>query len=196
MNCNGCRERMMDVLYGEDLSAGDSFEFFEHLDDCRGCRREYLDFLETRSQLTEWKEPENPQPTQLPAAGFAGAAGWNLRGWSLGRPWRHLQTAAAIFLVLVGSLSVLQSMGLWNSPRMMVSKEQLLETVNDMIVIRQAEERKIIGQAMVNFADQMMLDQKNAMRSMADQFQVLERRYLDNLELNNEHLQTLIKRSE
>jgi hypothetical protein len=66
--------------------------------------------------------------------------------------------------------------------------------VNDMIVLRQAEERKIIGQAMVNFADEVALKQQDDLISVDGRITTLERRYLDNIEQTNHYLKTLLSR--
>ena len=54
MSCATMHERMMDVLYGEELNPDRCLEFFRHLESCPDCKAEYLELVETRSLLAQW----------------------------------------------------------------------------------------------------------------------------------------------
>ncbi len=186
--CQRCQELMMDVLYGEEVQARDCFDFFQHLNGCDRCRREYLELLQTRALMGRWKvEEKAPTPSiRLPT-----------------QPWSHrlrhlwlplLPKIAAGVLVLMGAFSALQVTGVWQPARVMVSQPQLMEMVNDLVVARQTEERHWWGQALVNFADEMDSRQRQDMWFLTERLVTLEQHYIDNQEENNQRLQVLLSR--
>ncbi|MFQ5739456.1 MAG: anti-sigma factor family protein [Acidobacteriota bacterium] len=190
MNCQDCRQRMIDVLYGEELEPRVSYQFFQHLESCGECDEEYLELLATREMLGQW-ELEDLKPS--PDWGNVGMKDKWFQSWI--RPWWPLaQRIAAAFLILIGAASILQGMGFLGGRKMMVSERQLMEMVNDMVVARQAEEQRIIGQALVNFSDDMTLRQSSDKREITNTLYLLEQRYLENLEQNNQYLKALLSR--
>ena len=184
MTCEACRGRMVDVLYGEEIDAEDCFAFFQHLNTCSDCEAEYLDFLQTRETLGRWNLSGESSPLDLrvPEARFPWARPAILRGG-----WQLLQKAAAAFLILVGAASILQGIGVWQTDRLTFSDQQLMQLVNDMIVLRQAEERKVIGQALANFAEELDLQQRRGAQEVSQQMEMLMR-HLDSLEENGLYL--------
>lgn len=191
MTCESCRDSLMDVLYGEDIGSEACYDFFKHLQVCRDCDSEFQELLDTREVLGLWnmEAPEIAPPVVLKEV----SPGSRLRQF-VSSGWPLLQRIAAGILILVGAISIMQSMGFWQSEKVLVSEQQLLEMVNDMIVLRQAEERKIIGQALVNFADEVALKQQDNLHSVDGRITTLERRYLDNIEQTNHYLKTLLSR--
>lgn len=191
MSCEEARERMMDALYSEEMAADSCFQFFKHLDGCRACRREYLELLETRRSLsswplTEWSPAEEPAVVSKFAAPALRLPRWD---W-----WGVLPRLAAGLLILVGAVSVLSGLGLWGGDRVTVSQQELAEMMNDLIVVRQAEERRIIGQALVNFADDISRQHQGDRRETDEKFYQLQEQVLDLQELNNRYLKTLASR--
>ena len=108
MNCEQSQERMIDVLYGEEVNPRQGFEFFQHLSECPGCNREYMELVETREILGEWKVGH-----QNAKEGETRQAVLTSRPW-LGqvRWWPLLQKIAAGFLIVVGVVSILQLYGI------------------------------------------------------------------------------------
>lgn len=191
MNCEAIQEMMVDAACGEDLSIRDSFQVFRHLESCQTCESEFHELLVTREQLQGWVIDEVDLPPFEPVDGRS----WGrktLRWVASTGPW--FQKVAAAVLILVGAYTVLQTAGFLGGQTVTVNQQQLMEMVNDMIVIRQAEERKIIGQALVNFADEMAVRQRMNSESVDAELKALEYRYLENIEETNSYLRTLLSR--
>lgn len=183
MNCTACHDLMMDVLYGENTEPRQGFEFFSHLQQCDGCQREYLELLETRDLLSTWEIEEEGLP-QTPA-------GWPRRSvtaWIKQVGWPVTQRIAAAFLMLVGVAALAQAAGLWQSDRVTVSRDQLMQMVNDMFVLQETEQNKRIGRALVDLADEVNLSHRVDLYAMDSRIFSLEKLYLE----NDERLQVLL----
>ena len=89
---------------------------------------------------------------------------------------------------------MLQNVGLLGGRRVTVSEKQLMEMVNDVVVARMADEERVIGQALVNFADEMTLRQRTQAGEISQQLISLEERYIEAFEENNRNLRTLMSR--
>ena len=112
MNCDFLRERMMDVLYGEERDSRVCFEFFRHLEGCSDCKSEYLELIETREILSDWRIEElsapvaNPDRSHdvhlapVPVRSSIGAR----ESW-FNQTWAVAQKIAAIVLVVAEGLS-------------------------------------------------------------------------------------------
>lgn len=190
MTCEESQEVMMDVLYGEELHPRREYEFFRHLSQCSACDGEYIGFLETRESLSAWDLEEDHR-----------ASGAVLPAWKPGLTawlsWRSLQKVAALILIAAGTASLAQAFWPNRDQTLAVSQQEMAEMVNDLIVIRQAEERQIIGQALISFADELAMQDEIGTRKISDQIFQLEQRYqasLDSLEENNRQLRTLLSR--
>ena len=106
MNCPQAQERMMDVLYGEELQARACFDFFGHLTGCEACKAEYLELIETRELLSEWEVKESFTASTPRAA--------RKLPFPAGRPsswWTLAQRVAAVVLMLVGAVTLLDLSG-------------------------------------------------------------------------------------
>ena len=147
MTCELSKERMIEVLYDEVESPRGTGEFFRHLDDCPACRRDFLDLIQARKWLGSWEVEEEPEAV---LSRPPGASGFN---W-----WSAVQKLAASVLIVVGALSVLRGSGLWGD-RVSVSEKQLMELVTDIVVLRQAEHERVIGQALQSLAESASLEQ-------------------------------------
>ena len=119
MKCPQIQQEMMDILYGERLDSRLCFEFFRHLQGCQDCSREYMELVETRGMLSEWKVEEHFDMEPLGRAAVVAAS---VPGSEQPAPkpwWRSslpklrplLQKAAAIVLMVVGALTLLQQAG-------------------------------------------------------------------------------------
>lgn len=186
MNCQQIRERMMDVLYGEEVEARRCFEFFEHLDGCPDCRKEYLELLQTRELLARWELPEGELERGETFSPLRFLPGWI--------SWRGLARAAAGILMALGVLWILQAGGFWPDRRVLVSEQQLVEMVNDVVVARQAEDWRIIGAALLELKEEMERRRRVEMQVFYDDLQALEQRYVAALEENNRHVRALLSR--
>ena len=189
MNCEQSQERMIDVLYGEELSPRLCYQFFGHLERCESCNREYLEMLETREDLSKWEvDPQQvDSPAAPPVAGWIGVLG-NVRWWSV------TQRIAAGFLIVFGMVAILQSMGFLGGRKLMVNQDQLTALVGDMMVEQQAEERELMLRALLEVKEDIELDQSEADEQLQLYVLSLEQRYLENLEENNQYLETLLSR--
>lgn len=184
MNCEHCGDVMVDVLYGEEFDARRCFVFFRHLENCQDCSREYLELIETRETLQRWQV----SPASSEARVFRNRVNTQLRRW-----WPLFQKVAAGFLIVVGAVSILQSIGYLGSRQVMVSEQQL-EAVQDMIVSLQNAERQLIGEALVRLKEDMDLERQDDMKQVSRYLRSLEERYTENLEENNRYLKTLLTR--
>ncbi|MDA2923685.1 hypothetical protein MYX65_03340 [Acidobacteria bacterium AH-259-L09] len=190
INCEKSEERMMDILYGEEVNPRLCFEFFRHLEDCPGCTREYLELLETREMLAQWKV-EHLGATNLKSSQPTSAFGYFLNRI---RWWPALQRIAAGFLIIVGVFSILQYMGYLGGQRLVVPEQQLTEMVHDMIVAQQVQERQLTLKALLAVKEDVELQQRVNFQELQGYLISLERRYVDNLEENNHYLRTLLSR--
>ncbi|MGH9341382.1 MAG: anti-sigma factor family protein [Acidobacteriota bacterium] len=189
MNCTDIREAMIDVLYGEESDSRRCFDFFRHMDSCTACTQEYLELVRTREILAEWEVDEEPE---------AVSSGQNKLSFGLlsrlaRRPVLSLVgNVAAAFLIVVGGLSILQSMGFFGGPHVAVSQPELAQMVNDMIVQRQDEERQLIGMALVRLKEETDLQRRQDMREVYNHLVSLQERYLDTAEENKQYLRQLV----
>ncbi len=188
MNCDESRELMLDILYGEELNSRTCFQFFQHIDACSECSADYGELLQTREVLQSW-HVEDSQATAVPEPVPGRSA--RLRWIREVQWWPALTKVAAGFLILVGLLSILQNLGYLGGPRVSVSEQQLADMVQDMIVANQAEERIMIGRALIRWKDDADLQRNQDMQEVYDYLVTLEERYANNLEENNQYLRTL-----
>jgi uncharacterized protein YbcI len=191
MNCGDSRDAMMDALYGEESDARRLFEFFKHLDACAECSGEYRELLGTRGLLQEWRVDEELEAAPAPARApwLSRASGWPRNRW-LTLAWR----AAAGVLVVAGIISVVQYLGVLGGRRVVVSEQQLTEMVHDLIMANQAEERQLIGQALVHLKEDVELARRQEVSEVLNYIATLEQRYNQNLEENSRYLKTLLAR--
>ncbi len=189
MNCELSQEKMIDALYGEELSPRLCYQFFEHLERCENCNREYLEMLEIREDLSEWEvDPQKvDSPAAVPVSGWTSVLG-NVRWWSV------TQRIAAGFLIVFGMVAILQSMGFWGGRKLMVNQDQLTALVSDMVVEQQAGERELMLRALLQVKEDVELDQRQSHDLLQQYVVTLEQRYLENLEDNNQYLETLLSR--
>lgn len=187
MKCEEIRERMIDVLYGEEMNPRGGFRFFRHLGECSDCNLEYLELLETREKLGDWKiehRQEKGFEVEAIAPGLLRRIPW----------WPLLQKVAAGVLIVVGAISIFQSMGYLGGHRMVVSQQQLTETVQDMIVAQQAKERELMLRALLEVKEDIELRERDNFGQMQQYLVTLEQRYIENIEENNHYMRTILSR--
>ncbi len=190
MTCEQCGELMMDVVYGEEVRPRLSYEFFTHLSGCGACDREYRELLETREALAAWELPaelRSGDADSVPAAPWETAGHW--RRWlpDIGR-------IAAAILVLFGAFSLLQSAGLIAGRTQPVTQKQVEEMVQDLVLARQQETLKVIGQALLDIKEDINDRNRVNMETVYDDIYSLEQKYLQTLEENNQQLRRLMSR--
>ena len=118
MNCDEVQERMIDILYGEEVNARTNFTYFRHLADCPGCDQEYMELLRTREQLAEWTLEDAPEVVGRKGGGPVPFSRPSGRNW-----WGALQKIAAAFLIVVGAVSILHSFGYLGGKRLLVTQQ-------------------------------------------------------------------------
>ena len=186
MKCGEIQERMIDVLYGEEMSSREGFEFFKHLSECSDCNLEYLELLETREKLADWKiEHQHEKGFEVnDAHRFLKRIAW----------WAVLQKVAAGVLIVVGAISIFQYMGYGGGERLVVSQQQLTETVQDMIVAQQAKERELMLRALLEVKEDIELRERDNFGQMQQYLVTLEQRYIENIEENNHYMRNILSR--
>jgi len=185
MNCEQCQDLMVEVLYGEEVRPRVSYEFFAHLRSCPTCDCEYLEFLETREQLSSWELPDE-SPANLPT--FSTWKSGLARLW-----WPGLQKLAAGVLVAAGILFLFQQAG-WVSLGRATTDEHIEEMVQHLVAVRQEETLKVIGEALLDIKEDMAMRNRVTMDSVYGDMYTLEKRYLQVLEENNRQLGRLLNR--
>ena len=101
-----------------------------------------MELVETREILGEWKLGHQTAKERQTRQAVLASRPWigQVRWWPL------LQKIAAGFLIVVGVVSILQYMGYLGGKRLVISERQLTETVQDMIVNQQTQERPVDAQ--------------------------------------------------
>lgn len=191
MNCVEVQEIMIDVLYGEDVGSRPSFEFFRHLSGCSECNGEYVELLQTRELLGEWNVGEGRSNDNIHRAALGSGVSRFVRSV---RWWPAIQKIAAGFLIAFGLVSLVQSMGYLGGRKMLVSEQQMMELVHDVVVAEQTRERELMFRALLSVKEDVELRQKANVQQMEGYLISLEERYMDNLEENNRYLRTLLSR--
>ncbi|HUG43643.1 MAG TPA: zf-HC2 domain-containing protein [Acidobacteriota bacterium] len=187
MSCEQCSERLMDVLYGEELNAKTCFQFFRHLDECGDCRAEYLELLKTREILADWKIEEDGSAVLHDREHFVKPGSNAGIGW-----FSVFHRIAAGILILLGAVSVLQMAGILPDRRVVVNERQLTEMVHDMILARQEQDWRIIGTALLEVKEELEARRRVEMQAAFEELSDLELRFVNALEENNRRVQTLL----
>lgn len=190
MTCEQWGERMIDFVYGEEVSPRLSYEFFAHLQDCTHCDREYRELLETREMLAEWEVPPGIDEAGEP---IRSDGPWSGRGqWRAWLP--DIGRIAAGILVLFGAFSLLQSVGLVPSRNQPVTEQKVEQMVHDLVLARQQETLKVIGEALLDIKEDMEDRSRLNLENVYGDLYTLEQKYLDALEENNQQLRRLTSR--
>ncbi|MCH8820387.1 MAG: hypothetical protein IIB03_08730, partial [Acidobacteria bacterium] len=105
-----------------------------------------------------------------------------------------LQKVAAGVLIVVGAISIFQSIGYLGGHRMVVSQQQLTETVQDMIVAQQAKERELMLRALLEVKEDIELRERDNFGQIQQYLVTLEQRYIENIEENNHYMRTILSR--
>ncbi len=187
MKCGEIQERMIDALYGEEMNSREGVEFFKHLGECSDCNLEYLELLETREKLGDWKvehqQEKGFEVDDNPHRFLRGVAWWTL-----------LQKVAAGVLIVVGAISILQYMGYGGGERLVISQQQLTEMVQDMIVAQQVKERGLMLRALLEVREDIELRERDNFGQMQQYLVTLEQRYIENIEENNHYMRSILSR--
>ncbi len=187
MSCDEIRELMMDILYGEEVRPGEAARFFLHLRQCADCSSEYLELLETREMLQGWSLPaEDPEPVRLPESHPR---------WQITRRLPVLQRIAAAILMLAGAVFLLQSVGLLPAGnRQPMNEEQLQRMIHEVVVARQDESLRIIGEALLSIKEELELRDRARIDSVYNDIYSMEQRWLETLESKNRRVSGSLNR--
>ena len=179
MKCSQIQQEMMGILYGELLDSHVCFEFFRHLKGCQDCNREYLELVETRGMLSEWKVEERLESEMGPFEATAPAAA-SVPGPAQPAPeswWRSnlpefrplLQKAAAVVLMVAGALALLQQAGFSIGGEQVVQfTEPELQRYIDLVVEDnlEAERNRIDKQLQVLWEDLRMEQHRQVSKNL------------------------------
>ena len=186
MTCQRCTELMMDILYGEDVSPRGCFEFFEHLGICDRCRDEYLELLDTREILGEWAAEEMVPPESETTRVVPWRPQRRVQWWPL------LQKVAAGVLILVGAVSIVQSLGVIPSRNMMASDARLAEFIHDVTLAQREDDWKMIGEALLSLKEEVDVQNRMGIENVYQDMRSQEKRFVEALEDSNRYVKTLI----
>jgi hypothetical protein len=179
MNCGSCGELMVDVLYGEEISTRQVFEFHKHLSKCSSCNNEYLELLETRELLGAWEDPA--ADTNLNKARITQKKpGLSKVVW-----FPLIQKAAAGILMVLGLFALLQFIGIIpeeNSEALVVSDEQLAQMIHDVVVEKRVEDWKLIGSALLRLKEEIKTENRVGIQNVQQDMDELRYRYVMALE--------------
>jgi hypothetical protein len=190
MTCEKCREIVMDAVYGEQVEPRVLYEFFQHLGRCPQCDGEYLELVGTREMLSAWDEAAGEAEPQI---GVTGAWGRRVTGRRI--PWwAWTQRVAAGFLILFGAFSMLRSAGVVPGGGEPVAEQRLREMVHDLVVARQDETLRVIGQGLLDIKEELEIRNRAGLELVYEDLYSLEQRYLQALEDNNRQVRRLISR--
>ncbi|MBI2821994.1 MAG: hypothetical protein HYX74_07195 [Acidobacteria bacterium] len=172
MQCEECREHLLELIYEEGIRPRRRLELMNHVDGCPMCHEEYATLLESRALLQEWPDEEPAWSLRVdPGYGTARARGWLSFGpWCLSRPL--LRRAALALLLLVALLAASQSRltwtdgqltlhaRLWKSSGMAetaqgMNPQELLSTVDQMIAESEQRQNKLFGTALIKIWEDM-----------------------------------------
>lgn len=178
MDCEAARGLMMDVVYGEEVRPSAAAGFFLHIKQCRDCGEEHLELLETREMLQEWPAPQDePVRVELPLS--KRSATWT--GW-----WPVMQRVAATVLMLAGALYMAQMAGLVPEWRSGPADEELQRMIHEVVVARQDESLRVIGEALLSIKEELELRDRARIESVYSDLYTMEQRWLETLEARNQ----------
>ena len=190
MNCEHSRGRMIDFLYGEELGSDQSFAFFQHLQECDECKQEYRELLETREVLAQWNGPDEVSVEEARIVPAAFPTRSRPRWW-----WTMLPKVAAGILIVLGVVSLAQTLGWWERRQLGVTEQELAEMFHDLTVLRQTEDQRMIGAMLLQVKDDLEQARRQDLALVYDYFlQELERQSVVNQEENHRYLSSLVTR--
>lgn len=191
MSCKLTEERMMDILYGDELSPELCLEFFQHLESCSRCMTEYLELVETRSILGHWDLGETISDETM-------GRGRNLISFSnrfaASHSWRVVQKVAAVVVVLMGITVLVQHLGWVEKRTLDVTREELAVMINDIAVSRQAQERRLVGKVMVQLRDDLEKTHRRDLGQIEEDLRFLKMHQVEVLEENSRFMRALMIR--
>jgi hypothetical protein len=190
MTCEQSGELLLDVLYGEEVPPRTSFQFFEHLAGCDACKKEYLELIETRELLAQW--PAERDDSGVTADQWQGSKGRRHQSAAAGLWWTWIQRVAAGMVILLGTMAITQSFGLWGPSRTTVSEDQLTEMVHDLVVAKQVEDWKLIGTALLTLREDLDNQDRLVREAVYEDLQALEQRFIEVIEDASQHERRLL----
>jgi hypothetical protein len=186
MTCDETRELMMDILYGEDVRPAEAAGFFLHLRQCADCSEEYLELLGTREMLQGWSLPaESPEPVRIPEP----AVRWRPDRW-----FAVLHKVAAAILMLAGAVFLLQRVGVLPAGARNLNEEQLQRMIHEVVVARQDESLRVIGEALLSIKEELELRDRARIESVYHDIYTMEQRWLETLESRNRRVSDSLDR--
>jgi hypothetical protein len=165
MDCQECKEQLLDLIYEEGIRPRRRLELLTHVDLCPGCHDEYTALLQSRAVLQEWPDENlswslrvDPPSAPIQPRRLQGAVAW--------RPaWASVNGAVLAVLLLVAVLAVTQSRVTWRSGALTlqahlwksadapgsyeVSPQDLLAEVDRMIAESEQRQNKLFGTALI-----------------------------------------------
>jgi len=173
MECKESIDIMLDVIYGEEIEPSVTYDFFQHLKECEACGGEFREMTETRSMIRDWvSEKEVPDvPEYVPdirKPGFRLGGNW----------WGTVQKIAATLLIVVGGIAAAQAVGVIPGKQADIPEAQLTRLINDIVVERQSEGWRVIGQALISLKEDMDLQDREQAEVFYEDLTDMEERFL------------------
>lgn len=186
MNCEQTRERMVDFLYAEELRPDPCFGFFQHLQNCAECKQQYLELVETREVMAQWNGSDEMLAEEeriVPLGRFSrpGSPWW----------WTMMPKVAAAVLIALGLLSIVRDLGFQDQRQVIVMEQELVKMLHDVTVVRQNEDRQVLGAMMLQVRDDLEQSRRRDLQQWYDYVQTWERTYQANLDENHRYMRSL-----
>jgi len=183
MKCDEARDVLPEVLYAEVEDPEVTYRFFRHLWECPACEREFEELVAVRRRLGEWAEYERSSAQQQlerrPLRVFAPRRRPRIGSWLV----PVLQTAAAVVVAFALMLAAQQAGWIAAGTQ---SPEELQAAVQHTVVASQEEQLRMIGQALLDLKEEMLLRDRAVMEQVYGDLVLLEQRYRTVLEQNRQ----------
>ncbi|HEY3132119.1 MAG TPA: hypothetical protein VGL91_21865 [Acidobacteriota bacterium] len=205
MQCQECKEQLLELVYEEGIRPRRKLELLDHVDNCPFCHEQYTELLESRAFLQEWTDEEPTWILRVRPEAQAKRS-WALRlqrsipsiGWL--RPvLPGFRGALIAALILIAALTVTQSAVTWNDHGVTVqarlwksgatagsnsnlSQQELLEAVDRMIAASEQRQNKQFSTALYQVWEDLKVKDTYEHNELQTGFQALQKQNQDRWE--------------
>lgn len=107
MRCDEIREKLVELLYGDERAAGADRQVQEHVRDCPVCRRELEELKGVQGLLRMWEDEPPLRPVSMPED--------RMFRQQVSSFWRFARYAAAAAVLILAFLALSNAEMTWNS---------------------------------------------------------------------------------
>jgi hypothetical protein len=206
MQCQECKEQILELVYEEGIRPRRKLELLDHVDSCPLCHEEYTELLESRAILQEWPDENitwNLQVRPDLEARFLPSS--RFRRWLPSGPiwprqlWPVFQGAFTGLLLLVAVLAISQSAFTWNEHGLTVqarlwksraapvaanaaNQQQLLELVDRMIAASEERQNRQFSNALYQVWEDLQMKSNFEHQELQTGFRALQKQSQDRWE--------------